>query len=56
MKAVLSVFELSKLLGVSTDTIYAMVRERQVPHIRIRRRILFHADTVVEWLRKNVTN
>jgi excisionase family DNA binding protein len=51
-KLVLSVSEVAGLLGVSSDSIYAMVREGQIPHIRIRRRILFHQETIHEWLRQ----
>jgi excisionase family DNA binding protein len=55
MKKILSVTDLSEMLGVSTDTVYAMVRENQVPYIRVRRRILFFMDSIVEWL-KNQTD
>lgn len=51
-KLVLSVYELSGLIGVSTDVIYTMVREKQIPHIRIRRRILFHQETIESWLKR----
>ncbi|MDQ0917546.1 helix-turn-helix domain-containing protein [Paenibacillus sp. V4I5] len=50
MKITLSVSELSEMLGVSSDSIYALVREGQIPYIRIRRRILFHKETIDEWL------
>lgn len=49
-KIVLTVNELADTLG-STDAIYAMVREKQIPHIRIRRRILFHKEKIYAWLR-----
>ncbi len=55
MIKILSVIELSEMLGVSPDTVYAMVREKQVPYIRVRRRILFYMDTIVDWL-ENQTN
>jgi excisionase family DNA binding protein len=50
MKAVFSVTELSEFLGVSTDCIYAMVRENQIPFVRIRRRILFYRDSINSWI------
>jgi excisionase family DNA binding protein len=54
-KAVLSVSELADYLGVSTDCIYTMVRENQIPYVRIRRRILFHRESILEWLNmKNI--
>ncbi|NRF93611.1 helix-turn-helix domain-containing protein [Paenibacillus frigoriresistens] len=51
-KTVLSVTELTEVLGVSSDSIYAMVREKQIPHFRVRRRILFHYDAVETWIRQ----
>ncbi|KRE50707.1 hypothetical protein ASG85_20505 [Paenibacillus sp. Soil724D2] len=50
VKSVFSVLELSHYLGVSTDCIYAMVRESQIPYIRIRRRILFHKEAIDVWI------
>nr|WP_307606792.1 helix-turn-helix domain-containing protein [Paenibacillus sp. V4I9] len=49
---IFSVIELADYLGVSMDCIYAMVRERQIPHVRIRRRILFHRELIEEWIKK----
>ncbi|AZN39550.1 helix-turn-helix domain-containing protein [Paenibacillus albus] len=51
-KLTLTVNEISELLGVSTDCIYAMVREKQIPHIRIRRRILFYQESIKDWLKQ----
>ncbi|XEC95680.1 helix-turn-helix domain-containing protein [Paenibacillus tarimensis] len=50
MQKVFSVSELANYLSVSTDSIYAMVREKQIPHVRIRRRIVFPMNLVEEWL------
>jgi excisionase family DNA binding protein len=50
VKVVLSVSELSEYLGVSTDCIYTMVRENQIPFVRIRRRILFYRDSINSWI------
>ncbi|WP_313638314.1 helix-turn-helix domain-containing protein [Paenibacillus sp.] len=50
LKAVFSVTELSDYLGVCADSIYCMVRENQIPHVRIRRRILFHREEIVTWI------
>ncbi|MEC0269697.1 helix-turn-helix domain-containing protein [Paenibacillus anseongense] len=52
-KSILSVLELSDYLGVSTDCVYTMVREKQIPHVRIRRRILFHRHEIDLWIREN---
>ncbi|MGF9913347.1 helix-turn-helix domain-containing protein [Paenibacillus ehimensis] len=51
MKRIITVNELASYLQVSTDSIYAMVREKQIPHIRVRRRILFSMDMIEEWMR-----
>ncbi|MFC5530418.1 helix-turn-helix domain-containing protein [Cohnella yongneupensis] len=52
-RAVFSVSELSDYLGVSTDSIYTMVRENQIPFVRIRRRILFNRDSINSWILTN---
>lgn len=54
-KLTLNVNEISELLGISTDSIYAMVREKQIPHIRLRRRILFYHEGIKEWLKQGCT-
>lgn len=51
MTVTLTVSEVAKMIGVSTATIYQMAREDQIPHIRIRGRVLFHKDVVNSWLR-----
>jgi excisionase family DNA binding protein len=51
--AVLSVRELATLLGVSTDSIYTMVREHQIPFFRVRRRILFYRLAIEKWIERN---
>jgi len=50
MKKILTVSELASYLQVSTDSIYAMVREKQIPHIRVLRRILFNTELIEEWI------
>ncbi|WP_312875617.1 helix-turn-helix domain-containing protein [Paenibacillus planticolens] len=51
-KKIYSVNEIAEYLGVSMDCIYAMVREQQIPYVRIRRRILFHRELIEEWVKK----
>ncbi|MEK5034786.1 excisionase family DNA-binding protein [Paenibacillus sp. FSL R7-0302] len=53
MKVVFSVSELSNYLGVSTDCIYTMVRENQIPFVRVRRRIIFYRDSINSWIHTN---
>lgn len=42
----LTVIDLSKMLGVSTATIYTSVREGGLPHFKVRGRILFNKDVI----------
>lgn len=47
---VLSVPEVAKLLGLSTATVYLMVRNNQIPHKKLRGKIVFHYETIEKWL------
>jgi len=37
-------------LGVHTDTIYKMVKQKEIPHFRLRRRIMFSKRAIDEWI------
>ncbi|MGN7169298.1 helix-turn-helix domain-containing protein [Paenibacillus cellulositrophicus] len=50
-KITLTVVEAAELIGVSQTTIYTMARENQIPHARVRGRILFHREVIESWLR-----
>jgi excisionase family DNA binding protein len=50
-KRVLNVQEVAEFCGVSISTIYDMVRTGEIPHTRLRNRILFHCDVIDKWLR-----
>lgn len=43
--------EIAEYIGVHVDTIYTMVRQGQIPHVRVRRRILFSIETIDSWMR-----
>lgn len=43
--------EIAAYIGVSTDTIYTMCKQKQIPYVRIRRRIFFHKETIDKWMR-----
>ncbi|WP_277587349.1 helix-turn-helix domain-containing protein [Psychrobacillus antarcticus] len=45
----LTVNEVAELLGVSIGTIYTMARLKEIPHKKIRGRILFHKETIEKW-------
>lgn len=51
-RTTITVSEAAAYLGVHTDTIYAMVRERQLPHVRVRRRIFFRTHALDDWMRQ----
>lgn len=50
-KITLSIKETDKLIGVSQTTMYTMVRENQIPHKKVRSRILFNREQIEAWLR-----
>lgn len=50
-RVTMTVSETALMVGVSPTTIREMVRQGQIPHVRVRSRILFHADVIDEWLR-----
>nr|WP_084146984.1 helix-turn-helix domain-containing protein [Paenibacillus wynnii] len=47
----ITVKEAAELLGVSQTTVYAMVRQGQIPAVRVRSRIFFTRLALEEWLR-----
>ena len=43
--------EAADLLRTSRKAIYAMIERRQLPGVsRIRRRVLIHADSLLQWI------
>lgn len=55
-KITLTVNEVAALLDVSTTTIYTMVRLGEIPHSRIRSKIVFHRATIERWLINGTSN
>lgn len=49
-KMTMTVDELAEELQISNTTIYTMVRRNEIPHKKIRGRILFHRITIEKWL------
>lgn len=49
-KITMSVEELAEELQISKTTIYTMVSQNEIPHIKVRGRILFHRTTIEKWL------
>lgn len=50
-KIALNVSEAAKLIGVSQTTIYKMVQKGEIPHTRVRSRIIFHKGIIEDWLK-----
>ncbi|MFJ7753189.1 helix-turn-helix domain-containing protein [Peribacillus muralis] len=50
-KITLTVKEAAELIGVSTNSVYTMVRENQIPHTRVRSKIIFHKEMLESWLK-----
>lgn len=51
-----TVKEAAEYLGVSADSIYKMVREKEIPHFRIRRTILLSKKAIDEWVEEQEAN
>lgn len=49
-RTTITVKEAAEYLGVSDDTIYNMVRDKQIPFIQVRRRILLRKDSLDKWM------
>jgi excisionase family DNA binding protein len=46
----ITVKEAAEYIGVSKDTIYEMVRRKEIPHSRAFRRILFRIEALDRWM------
>lgn len=49
-KITLTVSEAASLIGVSDMTVYTMVKLKEIPHVRIRNKILFYRPIIERWL------
>src|SRR5690625_3311614 len=45
----LSVREVAEYIGVHRDTVYALVREGEIPHVRLKQLILFRRELIDAW-------
>jgi excisionase family DNA binding protein len=46
--------EVSKQTGMPSGTIYSLVSQKRIPHIRLgRRHVLFPAEEVIRWLEQH---
>lgn len=53
-RSTLEVKEVANYLGVSSDLIYRLVREKAIPHFRIGKRILFKKHAIDEWINQQM--
>ncbi len=56
VKVTMTIKEVAAFIDVSTTTMYTLCRQNQIPHLRIRGKLLFHRDTILEWLKNGGTN
>lgn len=49
-RSTLTTLEVSNYLGVSQDLVFKMVRQNEIPHFRIGRRILFRLGSLEQWI------
>lgn len=53
-KITLTVNEVAEMLGTSTATIYSAVRKSEIPHFKVRGKILFNREVVEAWTKGEV--
>ena len=46
----MTVKEVAGYLRVHTDMIYALVKQKQIPHMRLGSRILFTKESIHSWI------
>lgn len=52
MDGMLTYDQLSELTGIKKNTLYALVSQHRIPHVRIGRRLVrFARDEIESWLR-----
>ncbi|PKR79210.1 DNA-binding protein [Halalkalibacillus sediminis] len=51
MQGQMTAKQTAEYLGVHLDTIYRMVRRKEIPHYKIRTRIFFSQSTIDEWIK-----
>lgn len=43
--------EAANYLGVCKDTLYTMARRGEIPHYRLRRRVMFTKESIDQWIK-----
>lgn len=42
--------EVAQLLGLHIDTVYDLARKKEIPCVRIRRRVFFRREAIERWM------
>ena len=50
MRETIEAREAAEIIGLSEWTVYDLARRREIPHIRLGRRVLFRRTTLLSWL------
>ncbi len=53
MEPLLNVTEFHNLARIAVSTIYHLVAEQKIPHVRIGARVFFDRTVIEEWLKAN---
>jgi excisionase family DNA binding protein len=57
MEKLLSVDELSEMLGVTKATIYSWTSQNKIPHVKLSKRLLkFREKEIIDWITKKSIN
>lgn len=51
----ITVKEAAEYIGISKDLVYQLVRENQLPHLKLKRRILFRKTVLDKWMQNQET-
>ena len=46
--------EVAERIGVSHDKVYSMARKKEIPHVKLGRKVLFPRRRLVEWIESNI--
>ena len=53
MKNLYNINELSKLLNISTSTLYRWVHKKEIPFVKLGGRLLFEGEKIQEFIKQN---
>ncbi len=49
----MDVHELSELVKISVSSLYTLISQKRIPHIKVGRLVRFSPDRILEWLNEN---